>query len=158
MITACFSPVLEPAHIFRNGGKKRPADIFVSDWADGKGACFDVAITCPLQRKYVEKAAKEQLHAAEHYAEKVKLPKYSEACDAQNLLCVPLVFESFGGMTKITEETLLRTARFVSHRLSVDNSVGIAHLFQRISIVLHRHNARMILSRRNFALTNIMPD
>ena len=94
MRTAGFSPVLEPKHILRNGGKKKPADIFVSDWAEGKGACFDVAVTCPLQRKYIEHSARTQLHAAEHYAEHVKLPKYSEACAAQNLLFIPLVFES----------------------------------------------------------------
>jgi len=148
MCTAGFSPVLEPKHILRNGGKKKPADIFVSDWSEGKGACFDVAVTCPLQIKYINHAAKTQLYAAEDYAENVKIPKYSEACAAQNLLCIPLVFESFGGMTKNTEETLLRTARFYCHRLSIENSIGITQLFQRISIVLHRHNARMILSRR----------
>ena len=148
MCTAGLSPVLEPKHILRNGGKKKPADIFVSDWSEGKGACFDVAVTCPLQIKYINHAAKTQLYAAEDYAENVKIPKYSEACAAQNLLCIPLVFESFGGMTKNTEETLLRTARFYCHRLSIENSIGITQLFQRISIVLHRHNARMILSRR----------
>ena len=148
MRTAGLSPVLEPPHILRNGGKKKPADIFVSDWSEGKGACFDVAVTCPLQIKYINHAAKTQLYAAEDYAENVKIPKYSEACRAQNLLCIPLVFESFGGMTKNTEETLLRTARFYCHRLSIENSIGIPQLFQRVSIVLHRHNARMILSRR----------
>ena len=142
MCTAGLSPVLEPKHILRNGGKKKPADIFVSDWSEGKGACFDVAVTCPLQIKYINHAAKTQLYAAEDYAENVKIPKYSEACAAQNLLCIPLVFESFGGMTKNTEETLLRTARFYCHRLSIENSIGITQLFQRISIVLHRHNDR----------------
>ena len=149
MRTAGFAPVLEPKHILRNGGKRKPADIFVSDWAEGKGACFDVAVTCPLQRKYIRQAAETQLYAAEDYAEHVKIPKYSEACAAQNLLCIPLVFESFGGMTKNTEETLLRTARSYCHRLSIENSIGIPQMFQRISVVLHRHNARMILSRRN---------
>ena len=147
MRVAGFSPVLEPEHILRNGTKQKPADIFVSDWSEGKGACFDVAVTCPLQIKYINRAANEQLYAAEDYAENVKIPKYSQACAAKNLLCIPLVFESFGGMTKNTEETLLRTARFYCHRLSI--SIGITQLFQRISIVLHRHNARMILSRRN---------
>ena len=113
-----------------------------------KEACFDVAVTCPLQIKDINHAAKTQLYAAEDYAENVKIPKYSEACRAHNLLCIPLVFESFGGMTKNTEETLLRTARFYCHRLSIENSMGITQLFQRVSIVLHRHNARMILSRR----------
>ena len=129
MCTAGFSPVLEPNHILRNGGKKKPADIFVSDWSEGKGACFDVAVTCPLQKKYINRAANEQLYAAEDYAENVKIPKYSEACAAQNLLCIPLVFESFGGMTKNTEETLLRTARFYCHR-SIENSIGITQMFQ----------------------------
>ena len=158
MRVAGFSPVLEPEHILRNGTKQKPADIFVSDWSEGKGACFDVAVTCPLQIKYINRAANEQLYAAEDYAENVKIPKYSQACAALNLLCIPLVFESFGGMTKNTEETLLRTARFYCHRLSIENSIGITQLFQRISIVLHRHNARMILSRRNnieFFITNV---
>jgi hypothetical protein len=39
MRIAGLSPVLEPPHILRNGGKKKPADIFVSDWSEGKGAC-----------------------------------------------------------------------------------------------------------------------
>jgi len=134
MRTAGLSPVLEPPHILRNGGKKKPADIFVSDWSEGKGACFDVAVTCPLQIKYINHAAKTQLYAAEDYAENVKIPKYSEACRAHKL-CI-----------KNTEESLLRTARFYCHRLSIENSIGITQLFQRISI--QRHNARMILSRR----------
>ena len=74
MCTAGLSPVLEPEHILRNGGKKKPADIFVSDWSEGKGACFDVAVTCPLQIKYINHAAKTQLYAAEDYAENVKIP------------------------------------------------------------------------------------
>jgi hypothetical protein len=73
-------------HILRNSGKQKPADIFVSDWSEGKGACFDIAVTCPLQKKYINHAAKTQLYAAEDYAENVKIPKYSEACAAQNLL------------------------------------------------------------------------
>ena len=91
-------------------------------------------------RESIRQAAETQLYAAEDYAEHVKIPKYSEACAAQNLLCIPLVFESFGGMTKNTEETLLRTARSYCHRLSIENSIGIPQMFQRISVVLHRHN------------------
>ena len=73
MRIAGLSPVLEPPHILRNGGKQKPADIFVSDWSEGKGACFDVAVTCPLQKKYINHAAHTQLYAAEDYAENVKI-------------------------------------------------------------------------------------
>ena len=69
-------------------------------------------------KKYINHAAKTQLYAAE------------DLCAAQNLLCIPLVFESFGGMTKNTEETLLRTARFYCHRLSIENIIGITQLLR----------------------------
>jgi hypothetical protein len=42
--------------------------------------CFDLAVTCPLQRKYVVAAAQRPLHAARDYACKVKDRKYFEAC------------------------------------------------------------------------------
>lgn len=148
MVTAVFSPVLEPPHILRNSGQK-PADIFTPNWADGKAACFDVAVTCPLQSKYLAHSAQTQLYAANHYAEYVKVPKYTKVVEEMGLNFIPLIFESFGGMNPVCEETLLRVARQTAHRLSIDNSVAINHLFQSVSVTLHRRNARMLLSRRN---------
>jgi len=85
-----------------------------------------------LQSKYIAQSARTQLYAANHYAEYVKCPKYTEVVGDLGLYFIPLICESFGGMNSECEETLLRIARRTAHRLSIDNSVAINHLFQRL--------------------------
>jgi len=58
--------------------------------------CFDVAVTCPLQAKYVDSAVSKALHAAEDYAKNVKNRTYRVPCAERGLGFTPLVVESLG--------------------------------------------------------------
>jgi hypothetical protein len=76
MRRAMCRPVVEPSLTLK--GRLRP-DILCRDLALGNDMCFDLAVTCPLQSKYVA-AAQRPLHAARDYACKIKDRKYFEAC------------------------------------------------------------------------------
>ena len=49
------SPVLEKEGILGNTTGRRPGDVTIQRWAEGKGLAIDVAVTSPLAPTYVRK-------------------------------------------------------------------------------------------------------
>lgn len=150
LCSAALCPVLEPKHILRDSGQK-PADILVPDYSLGRDACLDVAITHPVQDKYVSKAAQTQSFSANDYARNVKTPKYSKVVASDSLLFIPLIFETFGAVNVGAADFLEEVTRRNLFRLGNHNiqcSFFPNHLYQSLGLCLQRHNARMVLSRR----------
>ena len=85
--------------------------------------------------------------AAEDYAATVKVPKYKKAIEEQGLKFIPLIFESFGGINEEGEQAIQIVARRVVQRSVDPASTVIPDVYRRISMVLQRHNSRMVLTR-----------
>jgi len=71
------NPLLEPAHLLRDDGKK-PGDVAIPDFSRAKTCAVNVFVTDPLQPKYVSKSAEIGSYACNNYSKSVKYPKYSK--------------------------------------------------------------------------------
>ena len=78
------------------GSNEKPGDILCNSTT---GAGFDVTVTHPLQKKYLEVAMEEAGVAAQDAHDK-KLQKSLEICEKEGIHFVPLTWESLGGATR----------------------------------------------------------
>jgi hypothetical protein len=145
---AQMSPLLEPLHLLRNCGA-RPADWAVPDVMAGRTLCCDLAVTDPLQVKFVSDAAKTPCKAAERYGVEVKLAKYSDLLARnKDIVFWPIIIESFGGYNSKSLLFFKLLSNWLCQRdPSVDRSSLSSSLFQRASCILQRANAKALLAR-----------
>ena len=71
---AAWGPVKEKLFLFPRSSE-RPADIFIPNYSGGKNLFVDVAVTCPVQHKYVVDAAQTLGYFCNDYANEVKLKR-----------------------------------------------------------------------------------
>jgi hypothetical protein len=128
------------------GDKRRPADVLIYNFSQNSDYCLDMAVTSPLQAKYVSDAAKTDAHAASHYYQ-FKISKYAREVEAANMTFKPIVFESYGRIAPESIETLVRIASIRADRYSSPRSESIHQFFQKISVALQIRNANMVLKR-----------
>jgi hypothetical protein len=129
--------------------KRRPADVFISNFSLNSDHCLDVAITSPLQAKYVEKASDIEGYAACSYYSK-KMSLYAEAVEAEDMTFQPIVIESYGRIAPESLPTLLKIAAIRADRSSCTRSQASRQLFQKISVALQIRNANMVHKRDSF--------
>ena len=121
--------------------------MFISGWANGKDAAFDVAVVSPMQEQLKRKAAEEALSAADkRYSDKMK--KYRIPCEREGIEFFPLVVETFGGWHPQSAEVITKLARQLSAQSGQPFEETSRHIYQRLSILLTKGNSAMILSRR----------
>jgi hypothetical protein len=137
---ACLEPRLETPFLLP-GGSERPADVQLGD------RCCDVAVTHPLQPKYLLASAAARGSAVEAYASDVKCRKYSAACSAANLVFVPLVVSAFGEWSDSSRPIFKEIASRIAAHKGISFATAKAQLTQRLSIALMRGNARALLQR-----------
>ena len=131
----------------RNCGE-RPADWGIPDYRPGRFMAFDVAVTDPTQQAYVVGASATKSFAAESYAVNVKLAKYSNALSDSSLMLTPIVAETFGAWSKASYDFISDLSRWLAARDPSSSLSAIrSKLFQRVSVILQRANARMLMSR-----------
>ena len=141
-IAAGLSASLEPPHLLSNS-EHRPGDIFIRDWSCGKSIAMDVTVSCTLQQSNLDKAAAhDRFHAQDADTRKRRL--LAKVYDGSGFIFQPMSFESTGGMTSATEETLKTIATFWGARQGIERHTAIPWLFQKVSMALQRGNADMI--------------
>lgn len=148
--SAKISVVKEPSDVLRNDTKQRPADFLIRDYPIGFNTAFDLAVTSGLQIKYIDQSSNNGSYAVDHYATSVKQPKYRDAVlKIPNLKFDPVIFECFGGCNYSTDSLI----RYIAKKTQLEKDSSFAQeltwIRQRLSVTLQRHNARMVLSRRN---------
>ncbi len=145
---ALVAPILEPPNLIRNS-ELRPADFGIPDYRPGQFMAYDVAITDPTQDAYVSIASVSASSCAESYASNVKIPKYSDALDSDDsLLFTPLICESYGAWNSAALGFFNELSSWLSARNPCSSfSVIRSRLFQKVSSIIQRANARMILAR-----------
>ena len=95
------SPVLEKKGILGNTTGRRPGDITIERWAEGKGLAIDVAVMSVLALTYAR--LKEP---CEWYAATQKHGKYDASFVGTNYFFSALIFETLGGVNAEGEEVL----------------------------------------------------
>ena len=93
---------------------------------------MDVAITCPLQHKYVVDAAQTLGFSCNNYADEVKSKHFESRVQEEDALYLPAVIESFGGFSRDLPEFFNKLIKSVS--LSIDTLMTQKVLLANISM------------------------
>ena len=142
---AALGPRKEPAGLLP-GSDDRPADVLLPFWANGKDAALDVSVVNPLQQQLVGQVAREGEKGVQH-AFNIKVGKYSERCEAEGIVFIPLVVDTFGGWHKDSLEVITKLGRQVSRQTGKEEDEIVRQLRQRVAILLVRDNVNMFDSR-----------
>jgi hypothetical protein len=130
------------------GSNAKPGDITVQQYHRGFAtSAFDVTITHPLQKKFLEIAMEEAGMVAKE-AHIRKLEKSLDVCKKADISFVPLAWESTGGTTETVHETVRKWTELEGARGGYPASVIRRNLYAQISCCLQRHLAQSVIDRR----------
>jgi hypothetical protein len=130
------------------GSNEKPGDITVQQYHRGfPSSAFDVTVTHPLQKKYLEVAMEEAGVAAQDAHDK-KLQKSLEICEKEGIHFVPLAWESLGGATETVHDTLNRWTELEGARGGYPTELIRRNLYSQVSCCLARHLAQAVIDRQ----------
>jgi hypothetical protein len=130
-----------------SGSKKKPGDITVQQYHRGfSSTAFDVTVTHPLQKKYIEVANGEAGVAAQA-AHNRKLEKTLEDCKKEGLHFVPLAWESTGGAAEAVHTTIRKWTDLEAARGGYPVEIIRQNLYAQVSCCLQSHLAQAVLDR-----------
>ena len=136
------SPVMEKKGILGPTTGRRPGDVTIPLWSQGKGLAIDVAVTSPFTRKAVRSSS-----PCEDYAAQQKHAKYDASFRGKNYLFAAVVFETTGAINEEGARVLSQLARFASKRMGREFSSFCGRAWVRFSCNLQRSVSQAILNR-----------
>ena len=139
---AQLSPVMEKKGILGNTSGRRPGDVTLEQWSEGKGLAIDVAVTSPPTQTSMR-----LVEPCEDYAASHKHAKYEVSFEGTEYFFSAMVFETLGAVNTEGEEVLKQLFRFASKRLGREFTSYCGRAWARISCNLQRSVAQAILSR-----------
>ena len=142
---ACLGPTREDRALLP-GSDARPADVLIPNWSGGRDTALDVTVVNPLQRELVSRAATTAGHALSH-AYNRKMTQAGEACRTAGLVFIPMPMETLGGWHEQTVDQVRKIGSALARHTGQEESEAIRHLGQRLSVLLAKGNAALILNR-----------
>jgi hypothetical protein len=136
------SPELEKQGILGSGAGRRPGDVTLALWSEGKGLAIDVAVTSPLQ-----KASVRLLDPCEEYATARKHAKYDKDFKSAHYSFAAMVWESLGAINVEGEEILRQIFSFTAKKLHREFSSFCGRSWAHFSCCLQRSVSQAILLR-----------
>ena len=102
---AAWFPSKEKPHLLPHTSE-RPADAFVPNYSCGKDLVLDVAVTCPLQHKYLHAASVTAGVACNEYAVHIKLKNFQDRVEQEGFISyyLPFILETFAGYSNDVAE------------------------------------------------------
>jgi hypothetical protein len=143
--SAALGPVKEERYLLPGDGRK-PADVLVPRWSQGKDACWDVTVIHPLQKALVAREAEDPGYALTVAFDR-KVTAAAEACRRQGLAFIPLAASSLGGWHHVAVAELEKLGRALARHTGQEEGEAVRHLFGRLSILLMRGNAALLANR-----------
>ena len=130
---------------------RRPADVYIPRWQRGPPAAWDFAVTSGLRLECLSDAVQDPARIATRYEDlKCSFKDTRDACQAQGISFVPMVVEATGGgwgkSARCVWSKLAKSTSLSRGELETESTCAI-HFLQRLSMVLHRENARACLRR-----------
>ena len=137
------NPVLEKKNILGDcDSGKRPADVLLPGWSLNKDYAIDVAVTDPINGTF-----KLDIEACDKYTDKYKHDKYDDGFRNTQIDFIPVVFSTFGSLNQegytFFKDLFGRNCDSLAHQ----RCTYIPLLWQKLSILLHKENFKM-MSRR----------
>jgi hypothetical protein len=138
------SPIMEKKGILGESKKpgRRPGDVTIPLWCEGKGLCVDVAVTCPFAKCNLNRDS-----PAEYCASSVKHRKYDPEFVNTNYDFSALIFESSGAVNREGKEFLAQLFRFAARYSGTHLSVFAGRAWARLSCTLQSAVAQSIINR-----------
>ena len=143
--SAVLNPVKEGRFILL-GDDRRPADIYLPSWAEGRDAALDVTVINLLQSATVAEAAETPGHSLTVAFER-KMRGAADDCARQGVAFIPLAFESLGGWHKTAELQVRRLAQALARQTGKDESECCSQAISRLSLLLMKGNASILINR-----------
>ena len=100
----------------------------------------------PFQQATLERAAREPGYALA-LKKQQKWSKYGELCRAENIEFSALAVETSGGWEGDAEQIITKISRSLARAIGQEESDMTRHLFGKLSVLLMRSNASMIINR-----------
>ena len=142
---ASLNPMMEMPGLVPTS-QSRPADVYIDNWIDGRKMAFDVSVVSPTQVAILHRAA-DAAAAAIEMRKSSKNRAHFDNCHSQGIFFQPLVVETFGGWDADAVKHLKDIARLDARRWAKNDAIEIKHFFQRLSVVLQRGNAALLINR-----------
>jgi hypothetical protein len=139
---ANLSPVMEKKGILGPTSGRRPGDVTIPIWSNGKGLAMDIAVTSPLTSSHVRIVS-----PCEEYAATQKHKKYDESFRGLPYFFSAVVFETTGAINEEGVGVLRQLFRFAAKRLGREFSSYCGRAWARLSCNLQRSVAQAILAR-----------
>ena len=122
--------------------------VFLPNWDRGRPAALDISVICPLQRLTIQGAAASPGHALQ-VGESRKRDLHHAPCASAGISFIPLLFESLGGLSSLSSQTISAIGLHLGQRIGVSPADTRRQLYQKCSISLWRGNAVSWLHRFN---------
>ena len=142
----CLGPTREDRALIP-GTEARPADIYLPGWMAGKDAALDITVINPLAQTYLQHSAATPGYALAQAFER-KMTKHGEACTAAGIVFQPMALDTLGAWGDSTVQQVKRMGSALARQTGGEEGEIIKHLVQRVSVILMRTNANLILNRR----------
>ena len=149
LYNTCSSAALGPTREDRAllpGTDARPADILLPGWSGGRDTALDITVVNPLQMAFINQSATFPGHALKKAYER-KMTRHGEACREVGMVFRPLQMDTLGAWADTTVAEVRRMGSSLARQTAGEESEVIRHFIQRVSVVLARVNAAMILNR-----------
>ena len=130
---------------------RHPADIYFPRWRAGPPAAWDFAVTSGLGLDSITDSIRNPNAATTKYQDfKCSYKDTASECQAQGITLVPMIMEAVGGgwgnVARGVWSELAKTSALATGELETERFCAIM-LLQRLSVTLHRENARSCLRR-----------
>ena len=136
---------------FDDASARRPADVFIPRWRAGPAVALDFAVTSGMRPNVLAASSRGGEAACIQYEDFKRSHKdTANECRRQGFGFIPMVVEAVGGgwgkeARKVWSE-FAKSSALASGEFASESSCGSA-LQQRLSLILHRENARACLRR-----------
>ena len=137
------SPELEKKGILGSAPGRRPGDVTIPGWNQGRALALDIAVTSPLSDTNVRLS-----DPCESYAHNHKHKKYDKDFkDSETHLFGAIVWETLGAVNSEGEDYLRQIMRFAAMHLGYEHSSFCGRIWARLSCCLQREVAKQICFR-----------
>ena len=135
-------------------GARRPADVYIPRWRAGPPAAWDFAVTSGLRLDVLAASARDADEVLTKYEDfKCTYKDTKTLCQSQGMTFTPMIMEAVGGgwgkIARGVWSELAKSSALATGELETTNSCAVMFR-QRLSMTLHRENARACLRRFGF--------
>ena len=130
--------------------QRRPADVYIPRWKHGTPAALDLAVTSGLRDGMVLSSANDPALGLQQYEDwKCSYMDTRRQCTEEGMTFIPIIIEAVGGgLGQQGMHVIAELAKTSASASGESASIAACSALQRLSMVLHRENARAILRRR----------